>query len=170
MSESTRDMLSATLDSVAETVAEYARQIKSGEYGDTWTVTDADGMEVFTDVHASSESELWHDVLPGEPGYDETVDMNDWTAERDEADEPTVNDTSIDEWPLDVVVKIGRPLAVVVGTGGPHIEIVQEIGGGSAKLAGYWGGEQVYRHGDAFQTVLDYFVDNLYDMAPEEYK
>ena len=132
MSESTQDMLTKQVESAAEMVREYARQIESGEYG-----PDLDDVEPF--------------------------------------DEPTIvddygNATPISEWPLAVVVKIGQPLAVQITVGGPHIEIVQDISEGRAKLAGYWGGEKVYRHGSEFQTVLDYFVDSLYEEAPEEYK
>lgn len=90
-------------------------------------------------------------------------------------DEPTIvddygNATPISEWPLAVEVKIGRPLSVLITAGGPHIEIAQDLSDGGAKLAGYWGGERVYRHGPEMQTVLDYFTDSLYDEAPEDYK
>jgi hypothetical protein len=33
----------------------------------------------------------------------------------------------LDEWPLEVVWEVGEPFAVVLGTGGPHVEIT---GGG----------------------------------------
>lgn len=67
-------------------------------------------------------------------------------------------------------MKIRRPLSVLITAGGPHIEIAQDLSDGVAHLAGYWGGERVYRHGSELQTVLDYFVDSLYEEAPEEYK
>lgn len=172
MTESTRDMLTEHVDNVAETVAEFARQIDAGEYGNRWTVSDDEGNEYAT---LANDEDQAHEnaVLADSSGL--TGDPGDWMVERDLFDEPTIcdengNETSIDDYPLSVEVKIGRPLAVVIGTGGPHIEIVQDLSGGSAKLAGYWGGEQVYCHGPEFQTVLDYFTDILWDEAPEEYK
>lgn len=137
MSESTLDMLNEHVDSVAETIREYARQIESGEYGRTH---DDDGNQL-----------------------------------DNFADEPTIvdeygNETPISEWPLEVVVKVGSPLAVVICTGGPHIEIVHDLSDGQAKLAGYWGGDRIYQHGTEFQTVLDYLTDAEYDAVPDEYK
>lgn len=170
MTKSTLDMLTEHVDNVAETVAEYARQIESGEYGNVHTVTNADDDSIEVKGALDDNEAMTKAFEGGMSG-----DWDDWSVERNEFDEPTIvddngNEAGIYEWPLSVEVKIGRPLAVVIGTGGPHIEIVQEIGGGSAKLAGYWGGDRVYRHGPEFQTVLDYFTDDLYDQVPEEYK
>ena len=75
-----------------------------------------------------------------------------------EADEPTVEDTPISEYPLEIVDERGKEFAVVLTTGGPHIEVVAD-GGSSARLAGYWGGEQVYMYGNVFDTFLDYFIE-----------
>ena len=176
MTESTKTMLEQHVDYTAQTIAEYARQIESGEYGNRWTVTDEDGNEYVT--IASDEDQARTNAISASELVDShgmVGDPEDWDIERDSFDEPTIcdacgNESPIWEWPLSVEVKIGRPLAVVIGTGGPHIEIVQDLSGGGAKLAGYWGGEQVYRYGDEFQTVLDYFTDDLYEQAPEEYK
>ncbi|AGS82498.1 hypothetical protein PBI_REDNO2_200 [Mycobacterium phage Redno2] len=170
MSESTRDMLTGYVERAAETVREYARQIESGEYGNVHTVTngDDDSIEV---KGAQDDAEAMTKAFEG--GL--VGDWDDWSVERNSFDEPTIvddygNESPISEWPLSVEVKIGRPLAVVIATGGPHIEIVQDLSNGSAKLAGYWGGEQVYRYGGEFSTVLDYLTGPLYDEAPEEYK
>lgn len=172
MIESTLDMLTKQVDYAAETIAEYARQIGSGEYGNRWSVQSYDEPvdHNYDDIIADSEEDA---IAIAQERSGQSHD--NWEAERDSFDEPTIvdeygNESPISEWPLSVEVKIGRPLAVVIGTGGPHIEIAQELGAGGAKLAGYWGGEKVYRHGDQFQTVLDYFTDDLYDQAPEEYK
>lgn len=171
MTESTLKMLTANVESVAETIAEYARQISSGEYGNRWTVTDEDGSEYV--VLADDEDAALARVVAEH--VTNPLPEGDLSAERDEFDVPTIvdeygNEESIDDWPLAVVVKIGQPLAVQLTVGGPHIEIVQDLSSGGAKLAGYWGGEKVYRHGSEFQTVLDYFTDALWDGAPEEYK
>jgi hypothetical protein len=171
MSESTAEMLAKQVDYAAERIAEYARQIESGDYGNRWTVTDSETDEEHVIIAQDEDSAIdaVRDLIPG------VVKDHELLAERDEFEVPTIcdedgNEESIEDWPLAVVVKIGQPLAVQIAVGGPHIEIVQDLSEGSAKLAGYWGGERVYRYGDKFQTVLDYFTDLLWDEAPEEYK
>lgn len=47
---------------------------------------------------------------------------------------------------------------------------MHDLSDGSAKLAGYWGGDKGFRYGSEYQTVLDYFTDSLLDQAPEEWK
>ncbi|ATS93046.1 hypothetical protein SEA_SUPERPHIKIMAN_208 [Mycobacterium phage Superphikiman] len=174
MSESTKDMLTGYVERAAETIREYARQIESGEYGNRWLVQSYDEPvdHNYDDIIADSE-EAAIAIAQARSGQSH----DNWEAERDtfEIGEPTIvdeygNESPISEWPLSVEVKIGRPLAVVIATGGPHIEIAQDLSNGSAKLAGYWGGEQVYRYGGEFSTVLDYLTGPLYDEAPEEYK
>ena len=172
MSESTRDRLTEHVESVAEMVREYARQIDSGEYGNRWLVQSYDEPvdHNYDDIVADSENAAIAIAQERSAQY-----HDNWEAERDEFDEPTIwdergNSTPISEWPLEVVVKVGRPLTVLITAGGPHIEIVHDLSDGSAKLAGYWGGEKVYRHGPEFQTVLDYLTDSLYDEVPEEYR
>lgn len=157
----------SSIDHVAATVAEYERQIISGEYGRSWIVTDESGEEhvVLDAGDESSAIELAFNLF-GVRGD---------SAEHVQSDEPTIvdddgNHESIEDWPLEVVVKVGRPLAVVISTGGPHIEIVQDLGGGSAKLAAYWTGHREFRHGPEFQTVLDYLTSYLWDEAPDQYK
>ncbi|AHB31596.1 hypothetical protein SEA_HOLT_140 [Mycobacterium Phage Holt] len=174
MTESIKDMLTKHVDYATETIREYARQIESGEYGNRWTITDAEGNSVT--VIGSDESAAL-DSAYDTPERRLTLEGEaaDWDVERNEFDEPTIvdeygNESPISEFPISVEVKIGRPLAVVIGIGGPNIEIVHDMSDGSAKLAGYWGGENVYRYGDEFQTVLDYLTDSLYDAAPEEWK
>src|SRR5690606_29366630 len=123
MSESTKDMLTGYVERAAETIRKYARQIDSGEYGNRFTVTDdqTDDEHVIIAGDEDSAIAAVRDLIPG------VVKDHELTAERDSFDEPTIcdengNETSIEEWPLAVEVKIGRPLAVVISTGGPHIE------------------------------------------------
>ena len=86
-------------------------------------------------------------MLSGEYGPDGT------------ADEPIDEDeTPISEYPLEVVDERGREFAVVLATGGPHVEVVAD-GGSSARLVGYWGGLSYTLHGDRLDTFLDYFID-----------
>lgn len=77
--------------------------------------------------------------------------------------EPAITDsygnvTPIDEYPLEVVDERGREFAVVLCTGGPHIEVVAD-GLCSARLEGYWAGSRCTRSGDYLSTFLDYFID-----------
>ncbi|MBS4102390.1 hypothetical protein [Tsukamurella paurometabola] len=157
MTKSTRDMLNETIDGTAADIAEYARQIESGEYGNTWTVRDGDGNEVADNVIADDADSALEIV-----GEKWNVG-DDWEAERNEFDTPTIvddhgNETSIDEFPLEIVDERGKDFAVVIGTGGPHIEVTAS-GDGTAHLAGYWSSETVMRHGDQFDTFLDYFIE-----------
>ena len=62
------------------------------------------------------------------------------------------------EYPLEVVDERGRNFAVVLTTGGPHIEIEAE-GNDCAALKGYWGGKRATLTGDVFDRVLDWFID-----------
>src|SRR5690606_7204039 len=65
----------------------------------------------------------------------------------------------LDELPLEVVWEVGEPFAVVLGTGGPHVEIT---GGGRSsgyELTVYWGGAEATVYGDAIDRTGDYFRD-----------
>lgn len=77
---------------------------------------------------------------------------------RDGVDVPTVDDTPIDEYPLEVVNERGKEFAVVISTGGPHIEVAAN-GGTVARLEGYLWGDRATIHGDQFDTFLSYFID-----------
>lgn len=70
---------------------------------------------------------------------------------------PTVDDVPLDEYPLEIIDERGREYAVVLSTGGPHIEIVAD-GSRRARLAGYWWGETAELDDDAFDILLDYFI------------
>ncbi|MDP7733657.1 hypothetical protein [Mycobacterium paragordonae] len=151
------DMLAGAVDRTAETIREYVRQIESGEYGDEWTITDEFGNQAT--VTASSESDAL-DMVYDTPEYLSLIhgDADSWDVERVEADEPTVNETPIYEYPLEIVDRRGSAFAVVLGIGGPHIEVTAN-GWESARLEGYWGGSRVTRYGDYLSTFLDYFID-----------
>lgn len=156
MTKSTRDMLNETIDGTAYDIAEYARQIESGEYGNKWIATcDETGAE--TIVLASTESEAI------DTHQDDNVPAYEFTIAREEFDNPTIvdaygNETSIDDFPLEIVDERGKDYAVVIGTGGPHIEVTAS-GDDSARLVGYWSSETTARHGDQFDTFLDYFIE-----------
>jgi len=64
----------------------------------------------------------------------------------------------LDDYALEVVKEVGTPLAVVLTTGGPHIEIAKDSRGGTAQLEGYWGSEHITRHDEVFQWALDYLI------------
>ena len=83
--------------------------------------------------------------------------INDGVPYEDEGDEYDAADY-LSELPLEIVDERGREFAVVIGTGGPHIEIAAD-GLRKARLEGYWGGECVTLFGDVFDEVLDWFID-----------
>jgi RecJ-like exonuclease len=70
----------------------------------------------------------------------------------------------LDEMPLEIVWEYGEPFAVVLGTGGPHIEIrggTRHDGSGYT-IHGYWSGEHstwsgegVTRTGEYFRSMVD---------------
>lgn len=63
----------------------------------------------------------------------------------------------LDEMPLEVVWEHGTPFAVVLGTGGPHVEVTQDTRGGGASLEVYWGSDRATLRGDAISRTADYF-------------
>lgn len=67
----------------------------------------------------------------------------------------------LEEMPLEVVQEVGTPLAVVLGVGGPHVEIVKDTRGGLPYLAGYWGSERAERHGEVWEWALAYYMPEL---------
>ena len=65
----------------------------------------------------------------------------------------------LDELPLEVVWEMGEPFAVVLGTGGPHVEITGGGRSGGYELTVYWGGAEATVYGDAIDRTGDYFRD-----------
>lgn len=66
----------------------------------------------------------------------------------------------LSELPLEVVDERGKDFAVILGTGGPHIELTAS-GFGNVELVGYWSGS-VYRLSDSegvFERTLEYFIE-----------
>lgn len=120
MGSSDQQRLNEDMNGIADSVAEYVRQIRSGEYG----------PELDDVRHA--------DVPTFVDGYG--------------------NELPIGDYPLEVVEERGKPFAVVICTGGPHIEVVAE-GNNRARLEGYWGGSRATWHGDMYDEFLDWFID-----------
>ena len=86
----------------------------------------------------------------------ERIDSVDGSGEYERAFE------ELDEYPLEVVWEVGEPFAVVLGTGGPHIEITGGGRQGAYTLHGYWGGEHASLSGASITRAGDYFR-TLYD-------
>lgn len=63
----------------------------------------------------------------------------------------------LDDLPLEVVWEAGEPFAVVLGTGGPHVEITGGGRQGGYTLTVYWGSTPVYRSGEAITRTGEYF-------------
>lgn len=87
-------------------------------------------------------ADLWTAIDAGEP-YDGSDDAREY----------------LNDWPLEIVWEAGEPFAVVLGTGGPHVEIT---GGGRASGSGYMlsvylGGNEVIVRGEGITRTGDYF-------------
>ena len=74
-------------------------------------------------------------------------------------DEPTVDDTPLSEYALEIVAERGREYAIIICTGGPQNFEVAADGLGDARLEGYWAGEHVTLTGEHFNTFLDWFIE-----------
>jgi hypothetical protein len=63
----------------------------------------------------------------------------------------------LQEMPLEIVWELGEEFAVVLGTGGPHVEITGGGRSGSYKLTVYWAGEKATVSGAAITRTGEYF-------------
>lgn len=79
--------------------------------------------------------------------------------EREERELPEEPYELLDELPLEIMWEMGEPFAVVLGTGGPHIEIRggTRHDGSAYSLHGYWGGEHVTISGESITRTGEYF-------------
>lgn len=163
MTTSTRDMLYSQLQNVSATIEAYASQIESGRYGrqlyEVAVVNPGEDDEPsFGPYAADDEDDAYTAYRESEGFYLPRSEVDIVAMDEYNADEPTVDDTPIYDYPLEVVDERGRPFAVVIGTGGPHIEVTAD-GSYSASLVGYWGGVRVELSGSHFDTFLDYFIE-----------
>lgn len=162
----TLDSLRNNLTSVANTIAEYARQIQSGTYPTKYVIwhetPDMDGDTIVGEVWATEES----DAVAAWENAGNTFTDSHYVTEDETDDEPTIRDnygnaSPISEWPLDIVDERGKEFAVLITYGGPNIWLTAD-GLSDARLVGYWGGEPVTLWDDSagsFTTVLDYFIE-----------
>jgi hypothetical protein len=156
------DNLRQHCESVADKVRKYAALIESGEYGGMYAVY-TDTPEELTDeliagdIVASSDDDA---IQQARDAHGIADDVELYADCVDEYWEPCLPDDAgdIGEWPLEVVDERGREYAVVICTGGPHIEVVAD-GHNRARLEGYWWGSRCTLSGDYFDTFLDYFID-----------
>lgn len=154
MDELTHDLLYKDMLSISQTIERYARQIESGEHGETWTVEDLANDHTYT-YRASSEDDALLAYRENEPlGPDDS----ELYIQHVEADEPTVDDTPISEYQYAIVDERGKPFSILLAGGGPHIEVEAE-GLGAATLEGYWTGEHITMRGEHFSTFLDWFIE-----------
>lgn len=70
----------------------------------------------------------------------------------------------LEDLPLEVVWEVGEPFAVVLGTGGPHVEITGGGRSGGYELTVYWGGAEATVYGYAIDRTGDYFRDMCENM------
>lgn len=137
MTDTTRDMLFENMENVRDSLMDMMECIDKDRpftydklpYGFEW-----DG-----DTLLDAE---------GNEVYTEDLPEVDWLDAHD----------ALSEYPLEIVDERGKNFAVVLCTGGPHIEI-EASGSGEATLNGYWGGEHIVLSGDVFDRVLDWFIE-----------
>lgn len=101
--------------------------------------------------------------------YEQAVSTRDLLAEvwaamdAGEYYEGTDPQQYLDEMVLEVVWEVGEPFAVVLGTGGPHVEVT---GGGTGQpryqVDVYWAGEASHVGGSAVTRTGQYFRE-LYE-------
>lgn len=177
----TLGILSQTVDSYNQDLKNYADQIDSGVFRtremvkdlsflfgcayvealhdwlsefDWYTLDSADysGTSDWEDLLSDIESEMEDAGYLAEDGVIYSVEDHDG---------PTVDGTDILHYGLELVTEIGRPWTLVLGTGGPHVEVVAN-GSSSATLVCSWGRDKVERSGSHLDTVLDYML-GVYD-------
>jgi hypothetical protein len=156
------DNLRQQCEHVADTVRRYAALIKSGEYGGMYAVyADSPGQPtdrlIAEDIVASSDDDA---IDQARDTYGIADDVELYAELVDEFYEPCLPDDAgdISDYPLEIVDERGREFAVVICTGGPHIEVVAD-GGNSARLEGYWWGSRCTLSGDYFDVFLDWFIE-----------
>lgn len=173
----TLEKLTQTVDSYYQDIRDYADQIQSGVYQTREVVKDL--SHLFGDAYVSALHDWlsqfdWYTLdSVGDPQnrWDDLlcaieVDLEEqgYIAEYgviysvEDHEDPTVDGTDIISYGLELVTEVGRPWTWVLGTGGPHIEIVAD-GSDRARLVGYWGGERVERSGYHIDRVLDYILE-----------
>lgn len=59
--------------------------------------------------------------------------------------------------PLEVVYEPGRPFAIVFSTGGPHVEIEQDLGSNDPSVRAYWSSDRGIARNSAVRRTADYF-------------
>jgi hypothetical protein len=156
------DNLRQQCESVADTVRRYVALIESGQYGGMYAVyADSPGQPtdrlIAEDIVASSEDDAIEQARESHGLGDDAELYADCV---DEFYEPCLPDGAgdITDYPLEIVDERGREFAVVICTGGPHIEIVAD-GGNRARLEGYWWGSRCTLSGDYFDVFLDWFIE-----------
>lgn len=163
---SDRDALYASMLATAENIRAFADQINSGEYPADYVVwgetTPAPlATVVVTGGDANDAIAQWRDATGDDRDVHATLDVERYVptiVETNADGSPNGDETSIDDYPLEVVDQRGREFAVLVTFGGPNIWVMAD-GDRSARLEGYWGGEHVTLTGSHFDTFLNYFID-----------
>ena len=172
------EQLTQTVNSYDQDIYDYSDQIQSGVFqtremvkdlsflfGDVYVEalhnwlsefdwytldsSDYSGPDHWDDLLADIESEMEDAGYLAEDGVIYSVEDHE---------DPTVDGTGILDYGLELVTEVGRPWTWVLGSGGPHVEVVAD-GSDRARLVGYWGGERVERSGYHIDRVLDYLLE-----------
>lgn len=119
----------------------------------TMTEDFRDHVRKTADGYVSTLENLWERI-----DADDRGEGNDHQEPRDE----------LDELPLEVVWEKGEPFAVVLGTGGPHVEITGGGRSGGYVLTAYWGSTPETRRGDAIARTGEYFREYVEEAGGTE--
>ncbi|QDM56014.1 hypothetical protein SEA_TRAX_134 [Gordonia phage Trax] len=179
MTNTVASQLIENMESAKARLQAYAEQIESGVYVTRESVIDLSayfGASFFQEAKAWMERKGWDEAADFDPSDEFAADALDeilesygmesdegaiW--ERTEHDEPTVDETPISEFGLDLVIKIGRPIELLITVGGPYIAVEHDLSENSARLVGAWGGDKHTLHDASFETVLDYLTEGTLD-------
>jgi hypothetical protein len=155
------DNLRQQCEHVADTVRRYVALIESGEYGGMYSIyaetPDSVTDRLITSLVCDSEDDA---IARARDEYGLGDDVELYAELVDEFYEPCLPDGAgdISDYPLEIVDERGREFAVVICTGGPHIEVVAD-GVGQARLEGYWAGSRCTLSGGYFDVFLDWFIE-----------
>lgn len=94
-------------------------------------------------------------------GYVSTLGLLWDHIDRDEEFEGEEPRDYLESLPLEIVWEKGEPFAVVLGTGGPHVEITGGGRQGGYELTVYWGSSPVARRGESISRTGEYFREML---------
>ena len=107
----------------------------------------------------AADRDGWHDDTHESEDADECAECAQLIDEY--GDDPR---EALDELPLELVAKVGRPLSILLTYGGPNVMVEHDLGEPSPRIVGYWGGDKVVRYdGELLGRAIDFYFPDLDD-------